>query len=85
MHRFRQRMRAVHLKDVRNWASAPGYEWAELGRGRADLKRCVTALKEIGFAGWAVVELDQVPGGGSPKQAAVINRQDLEQQLGLTV
>lgn len=86
IRRYRDRIRVVHLKDVRAIDRAPGYEWVELGRGRVDVKGAVAALKEIGFRGWAIIELDRVPDpGGSPKGSALLNRQYAQQQLGLTV
>jgi len=76
----------VHLKDVRSIAAAPGYQWVELGRGRVDVKGCVAALKDIGFDGWAIVELDRVvDAAGSPKASAAANRDYVVNQLGLAL
>jgi inosose dehydratase len=84
--RLAKRIKAVHLKDVRPIAAAPGYQWVELGRGRVDVKGCVTALKTAGYEGWAIVELDRVVDpDGTPKASAAANRQYVETQLGLTV
>jgi inosose dehydratase len=86
IRKYRDRIRVVHLKDVRAIDRAPGYEWVELGRGRVDVKGCVSALKAIGFRGWAIIELDRVPDpNGSPKASALMNRQYAEKQLGLTI
>jgi inosose dehydratase len=86
IHRYHDRIRVVHLKDVRAIDRAPGYEWVELGRGRVDVKGCVAALKDIGFKGWAIIELDRVPDAtGSPKASALVNKQYAMQQLGLKV
>jgi inosose dehydratase len=86
IRRYRDRIKVVHLKDVRAIDKAPGYEWVELGRGRVDVKGCVAALKEIGFRGWAIIELDRVPDpNGSPKASALANKQYAEEQLGLSV
>ena len=86
IRRYRDRIRVVHLKDVRAIDRAPGYEWVELGRGRVDVKGCVAALKAIGFRGWAIIELDRVPdANGSPKASAALNKQYAEQQLGLSL
>jgi len=86
IRRYRDRIKVVHLKDVRAIDRAPGYEWVELGRGRVDVKGCVAALKEIGFRGWAIIELDRVPdANGSPSASAIMNRQYAEKQLGLTI
>ena len=86
IRRHRDRIRVVHIKDVRAIDRAPGYEWVELGRGRVDVKGCAAALKEIGFRGWAIVELDRVTEPtGSPRASAILNKRYVEQELGLTV
>jgi inosose dehydratase len=86
IRRYGKAIKVVHLKDVRPIAAAPGYEWVELGRGRVDVKGCVAALQEIGFDGWAIVELDRVvDAGGSPKASAATNRDYVVNQLGLTL
>ncbi len=84
IRRFGKAIKVVHLKDVRRIEAAPGYQWVELGRGRVDVKDCVAALKEVGFDGWAIVELDRVVDPeGSPKASATANRDYLVKQLGL--
>jgi len=86
IRRFGKRITVVHLKDVRPIEAAPGHQWVELGRGRVDVKGCVAALKEIGFDGWAIVELDRVVDpGGTPKACAEVNRDYVVKQLGLSV
>jgi len=86
IRRYRDRIKVVHLKDVRAIDKAPGFEWVELGRGRVDVKGCVAALKEIGFKGWAIIELDKVPDPtGSPKASALLNKQYATEQLGLSL
>jgi inosose dehydratase len=86
IRRYGKAIKAVHLKDVRPIDAAPGYQWVELGRGRVDVKGCVAALTEIGFDGWAIVELDRVVDpGGSPKASAAANRDYVVNQLGLTL
>jgi inosose dehydratase len=86
IHRYGKAIKAVHLKDVRTIDAAPGYQWVELGRGRVDVKGCVAALQEIGFDGWAIVELDRVVDAtGSPRQSAEANREYVTRQLGLTL
>jgi inosose dehydratase len=86
IRQYGKAIRAVHLKDVRPIDSAPGYQWVELGRGRVDVKGCVAALREVGFDGWAIVELDRVVDpGGSPKASAEANRDYVVKELGLTV
>lgn len=83
---YRNWIKVVHLKDVRAIDTAPGYEWVELGRGRVDVKGCVAALRDIGFDGWAIVELDRVTEPGeTPKQAAAANAEYAKRELGLTL
>jgi len=84
IRRYRERIRVVHLKDVRSIAASPGYQWVELGRGNIDVKGCIAALREIGFSGWAIVELDRVPDATrSETESTVENRKYIEQQLSL--
>ena len=86
IRRFGKAIKVVHLKDVRPIAAAPGYQWVELGRGRVDVKGCVAALRDAGFAGWAIVELDRVVDpGGSPRASAAANRDYVLTELGLTL
>lgn len=86
IRRYGKAIKVVHLKDVRPIATPPGYQFVELGRGRVDVKGCVAALRESGFAGWAIVELDRVvDAGGSPKASAEANREYVTKQLGLTL
>jgi inosose dehydratase len=86
IRRYGKAIKVVHLKDVRPIDTAPGYQWVELGRGRVDVKGCVAALRDIGFDGWAIVELDRVVDpGGSPKASAAANRDYVVGPLGLTL
>ena len=85
IRKYGKAIKVVHLKDVRPIEASPGYQWVELGRGRVDVKGCVAALKDAGFDGWAIVELDRVVDpGGSPKASAAANREYVVKQLGLT-
>jgi inosose dehydratase len=86
IRQYGKAIKVVHLKDVRPIEAAPGYQWVELGRGRVDVKGCVAALKDIGFDGWAIVELDKVVDpGGTPMASAQVNRAFVINQLGLTL
>ena len=83
IRQYREWISVLHLKDVRaSAAQASGYQFVELGRGRVDLKAVFAALNDIGFKGWAVVELDRVPDPGrSPKECAETNRRYLVETL----
>ena len=86
IRRYGKAIKVVHLKDVRPIEAAPGYQWVELGRGRVDVKGCAAALKDVGFDGWAIVELDRVVDpGGTPKASAAANREYVVKQLGLSL
>jgi inosose dehydratase len=89
VRKHHERMIFVHLKDVVDIpADTPKakypFEWVELGRGRVNLPAVFTALEEVKFKGWAVVELDRVPSGAkrTPKECALISRKYLEDKLG---
>ena len=88
IRRYRERLLFMHIKDVESPAgSAAGsaapdrsYRFVELGRGKVDLPGVFTALHDVKFRGWAVVELDAVPDNArTPKASAVIAKQYLEQ------
>jgi len=89
---YREWLRLIHLKDLQSprpggsREGAPAYQFVELGRGQVDVAGAVAALAEVGYTGWAVVELDRVPDPGrTPKESALINKQFLQERLGLTV
>ena len=86
IRKYGKAIKVVHLKDVRQIETAPGYQWVELGRGRVDVKGCIAALRDVGFEGWAIVELDRVvDAGGSPRAGAEANREYVVKQLGLVL
>lgn len=88
IRRYRDRIALLHIKDLRRPVSAdgPAYEFVELGRGVVDLRGVFTALREIGFQGWAVVELDSVPDASrTPKEANAISKRYLEETIGLRI
>jgi inosose dehydratase len=80
IHKYSKRILFMHFKDVKNADNASGYEWVELGRGRVDLPGVISALHEVHFRGWGVVELDRVPKGDplTPKEANALSLQYLE-------
>ena len=91
VRKFSDRILFLHIKDVQS--PLPGntgdpmrsYRFVELGRGKVDIKSVFTALNEVKFRGWAIVELDAVPDKArTPKESAIIAKTYL-QQLGFTV
>jgi inosose dehydratase len=79
IRQYRDWIELLHLKDVRAAPAEPGgYQWVELGRGRVDLPAVFGAIRDIGYTGPAIVELDRVPDANrTPKQCAEINRRYL--------
>ena len=85
------RVGLLHAKDVRTVprpaagpADARTYQFVELGRGRVDLPGAFAALKEVGYGGWAILELDAVPDpGGSPGASMRTSKGYIEQVLKL--
>jgi inosose dehydratase len=54
----------------------------ELGRGRVDVPGVFSALADVRFDGWAIVELDRVPDPNrTPKESAEISKRYLIEQL----
>jgi inosose dehydratase len=90
VHDYRDRLLFLHIKDLESpvpgASGARSYRFVELGRGKVDLKGVFTALDEVGFKGWAVVELDRVPDPArTPKESAMIAREFIERELKLTI
>jgi len=100
VRQYADRLIFVHVKDVESpigsgRSGGPGglpalpdrsYRFVELGRGRVDVKGAFAALADVKFHGWVVVELDAVPGNArTPKASALLNKQYLEQKIGLRV
>jgi inosose dehydratase len=96
LRQYKEWLQLIHLKDVRSGGSgrssgasgsgsAP-YQFVELGRGRVDLAGVFSALGDVGYDGWAVVELDRVPEPGrTPKECAEINKRYLTDVIHVTV
>jgi inosose dehydratase len=72
---YAPRLAHVHLKDVRAevverglgfWDALAAGVFCPLGDGSVDLPAVLRALDEIGYAGFATIEQDRVPGSGSP-------------------
>lgn len=82
----------VHFKDchpdVAARSRAEGWDYlkslhhgvfCELGQGDVDFPAVLTALREMNYSGWIVVEQDVLPGMGRPKESARRNRLYLSQ------
>lgn len=86
--KYRDRLLFLHLKDAKPLAAPDtkrDYQFAELGQGNVDLTAVLTALNEIKFRGWAIVELDgPTEGSHTPKQSAEVSKQYL-QKAGLSL
>lgn len=88
IRKYADRITVLHIKDLES--PVPGatgdlsrsYRFVELGRGKVDLKGVFAALKQVGFKGWAIVELDRVPDPSrTPKDSAIIAREYLQREL----
>jgi inosose dehydratase len=92
VRQYADRLLFLHIKDVES--PVPGatgdlsrsYRFVELGRGQVDLKGVFAALADVGFRGWAVVELDRVPDPSrTPKESAIMARDYLQRELRFTI
>ena len=87
------RLGLVHAKDVRTIPRMPDspqgqrtYQFVELGRGRVDLPGAFAALKDVGYRGWVILELDAVPDpGGSASASMLTSKKYIEQVLRLSL
>jgi inosose dehydratase len=89
---YADRLLFLHLKDLESPVPrdsrdpARSYRFVELGRGKVDFKRVFTALRDINFTGWGIVELDNVPDPiRSPRDSAMICKNYLEDDLGCRI
>ena len=91
IHEFGDRIWHVHFKDhepnIARQSREQGWDgptavghgvFCELGRGDVDFPGVVKALRDVGYAGWIVVEQDVLPGMGTPKESAQRNREYLK-------
>jgi len=90
IQKHHERIQFLHIKDVETIPATPEsnekYRFVELGRGRVDLPGVFRALAEVGFRGWAIVELDSVPDQSrTPTESAKISKQYLEDKLGMKI
>jgi inosose dehydratase len=85
IEKFSDRLLFLHIKDVEQ-VSKSVYRFVELGHGLVDVPAVFESLNTVGFRGWAVVELDEVPENAhSAKEAAAANKEYLHEKLGLTI
>jgi inosose dehydratase len=78
IRRYHDRLRCLHLKDVRDVPGTAKYQFVELGQGKVNVKDIFTALADVAFRGWAIVELDSPPEPArSPKDSAAMSKRFL--------
>jgi inosose dehydratase len=65
----------VHLKDVR----LDPLQFVPLGEGELDFAAVLDAVRDIGYDGWLIVELDSYD--GDPREAAVKSKAYLDALL----
>lgn len=83
---YKDRIKTLHIKDVKNVAGERGYQFVELGQGRVDFPAIFDALNKINFHGYAVVELDAVPvKDRTPLQSGQMAKDYLNNRLKFTV
>jgi inosose dehydratase len=69
---YADRIKFVHLKDF----TAEPFAFMPLGAGALDIAGIVQALRENGYDGWLVAELDDY--AGAPREAAEISKRFLD-------
>lgn len=86
---YRDRLILIHLKDARKDAAAAArtdrsllrdrkYVFCEIGQGALDFSVIQSALNDVRFRGWTIVELDgNEPAPGGPDVSAHANRDAL--------
>jgi inosose dehydratase len=82
IRRYPDRVRHVHLKDVR----LDPFAFLPLGQGELDFRDILRAVQEAGYDSWLLVELDSYD--GDPAEAARISKSYLDgllTELGLSV
>jgi inosose dehydratase len=85
IEKYSDRLLFLHIKDVER-VSKSVYRFVELGHGLVDVPAVFESLNKMGFRGWAVVELDEVPPDAhSAKEAAAANKEYLQEKLSLTI
>lgn len=85
VRRYADRLLFLHAKDLQSPVPGQGpdsYRFVELGRGRIGFRALFSALDDVAFQGWVVVELDQ---SETPRQSGLISRTYLTDVLGRPV
>ena len=85
---YSERLLFLHLKDVEKLPEGGkrAYRFVELGRGSVNLPAVLEALRKANFRGWGIVELDgETDKSRTPKESAVINKEYVEEKLGLKI
>jgi inosose dehydratase len=57
---------AVHARGDGFWEAVAAGVFCPIGAGAVDFAGVLAALRANGYAGWATIEQDRVPGGGDP-------------------
>ena len=97
VHRYKSRIRHLHLKDVRPSVLESvrrdriGYldavrrgVFCELGEGAVDFRSVLEELEKYGFHGWAIFEQDVDPAtAGAPSASALRSREYLRREIGV--
>lgn len=90
VEKYADRLLFLHLKDVEKIVDAPAgkppYRFTELGHGLVNVPAVLDALRKINFRGWGIVELDgETDKSRTPKESAIVNKNYVEEKLGLKV
>lgn len=97
VHRYKSRIRHLHLKDVRPSVlesvrrdrigyldAVRGGVFCELGEGAVDFRSVLEELEKYGFHGWAIFEQDVDPAtAGAPSASALRSREYLRREIGV--
>ncbi|MDR0636251.1 MAG: myo-inosose-2 dehydratase [Treponema sp.] len=96
LHKWIERIRHVHLKDVRHVLREKALEkkWSFLkavkegvftvpGNGNIDFVPVFKALKKAGYSGWWVVEAEQDPAKANPLEYAIKARRYIREKAGI--
>jgi inosose dehydratase len=87
---YKKRLQLLHIKDVispktnHQGPQKYNYQFVELGKGnQIQWKPLMASLKEVGFKGWCLIELDAVPDPKSnPKEATQVSLDFLSREFG---